>query len=76
MGAAKELLYHLEFEQDGKPYFLAGRKYVRPGGEVWKDTTTLYVTLHEGRNASAPIAGAGILSLDASDLVGTPARCA
>ncbi len=71
MGAAKELLYQLEFEHHRKPYFLDGRKYVRRGGEGWKDTTTLCVSLHEGRDASGPIAGAGILSLDASDFIRT-----
>jgi hypothetical protein len=66
----QELLYQLEFEHDGKSYFLDGPKYARRDGEVWKDMTTLHVTLHEGRDASGPIAGAGILSLDASDSSG------
>jgi hypothetical protein len=57
--------YRLAFEHDGKPYFLDGAKHVHddPGFDVWKDTTTLHTVLHEGSDASGPVAGAGILSL-------------
>ena len=57
--------YRLAFEHDGKPYFLDGAKRVHddPGFDVWKDTTTLQTVLHEGSDASGPVAGAGILSL-------------
>ena len=57
--------YRLAFEHDGKPYFLDGAKHVHddPGFDVWKDTTTLQTVLHEGSDASGPVAGAGILSL-------------
>ena len=67
----KEFIYQLEFQHDGKAYYLDGRKYVRQQGELWKDTTTLYVTLHEGRDATGPVAGSGILTLGVSDFVGT-----
>jgi hypothetical protein len=57
--------YRLAFEHDGKPYFLDGAKHVHddPGFDLWKDTTTLHTVLHEGSDASGPVAGAGILSL-------------
>jgi hypothetical protein len=57
--------YRLSFDYDGRPYFLDGAKHVHddPGFDVWKDTTTLHTVLHEGSDASGPVAGAGILSL-------------
>jgi hypothetical protein len=66
-GGANERLmqYRLAFERDGQRYFLDGAKHVHddPGLDVWKDTTTLLTVLHEGSDASGPVAGAGILSL-------------
>jgi cholesterol oxidase len=64
----KHFIYELAFEHGGKRYYLAGHKDVRDGGDLWKDTTTLYTTLHEGDDAKAPIIGAGILSLGMDDL--------
>jgi hypothetical protein len=57
--------YRFAFEHHGTAYFLAGRKHVHddPGFVVLKDTTTLYTVLHEGADETAPIAGAGVLSL-------------
>ena len=62
--------YRLAFEHERKPYFLDGAKHVHddPGFDVWKDTTTLHTVLHEGSDASGPVAGAGILSLGAGAL--------
>jgi len=65
----KLFVYELGFEHDGKSYYLAGRKYVRQGGNALQETTTLYTTLHEGRDASGPVVGAGVLSLNVSDLI-------
>jgi predicted acylesterase/phospholipase RssA len=67
----KEFIYQLEFQSGGKAYYLDGRKYVRKDGELWKDTTTLHVTLHEGRDAGGPVVGAGTLTLGLSDFVRT-----
>ena len=64
----KHFIYELAFEHDGKPYYLAGRKDVREGGELWGDTTTLYTRLHEGSDATGKVIGAGVLSLGVSDL--------
>ncbi len=62
------MIYELAFEAAGQSYYLAGRKEVRddPGFDLWKDTSTLFVRLHRGENASAPVAGAGILGLSLS----------
>lgn len=65
-GPSERLMqYRLAFEHEGRPYFLDGAKHVHddPGFDVWKDTTTLHTVLHEGSDATGPVAGAGILSL-------------
>ncbi len=67
----KWMIYEMEFEHDGKPYYLAGKKEVRddPGFDLWEDTTTLKVQLHEGSDSSGPIAGAGVLKLSKKELI-------
>jgi predicted acylesterase/phospholipase RssA len=65
----KYFIYELAFEHQGKPYYLAGRKDVREGGELWGDTTTLYTRLHEGSDSGGRVIGAGVLSLGIDDLV-------
>jgi predicted acylesterase/phospholipase RssA len=65
----KLFVYELQFEHGGKSYYLAGRKNVHEGGNPLKETTTLYTYLHDGRDASGPIIGAGILTLHLQNLV-------
>ena len=65
----KLFIYELGFEHEGKPYYLAGRKYVHDGGNALKETTTLYTVLHEGRDARGPVVGAGVLTLNVADLI-------
>lgn len=72
----KLMVYELAFEHDGQPYYLAGHKDVKddPGLDLWKDTTTLFTTLHRGDNKDGPVIGAGILSLgpiELAKMVGT-----
>ncbi|HVB39802.1 MAG TPA: patatin-like phospholipase family protein [Terriglobales bacterium] len=65
------MVYELGFEHDGKDYYMAGKKLVRDGPvlDAWKETTTLYTTLHQGRDGSGPIVGAGILTLAIPELI-------
>src|SRR3546814_8966019 len=65
------MVYELAFKHDGKDHYLAGRKQVHdgPGVDIWTDTTTLFTTLHQGRDAKAPVIGAGILRLDMGDFL-------
>ena len=65
----KHMVYELPFEHDGQSYYLAGRKEVRddPGFDLWKDTTTLFTRLHQGRDTSGPVVGAGVLTLGVAD---------
>jgi hypothetical protein len=65
----KHFIYEGAFEHNGKPYYLAGHKDVREGGDLWKDTTTLYTRLHEGSDARGKVVGAGVLTLGADDLM-------
>jgi predicted patatin/cPLA2 family phospholipase len=63
------MVYELGYRRDGKPYYFQGRKHVRVGWpwRAWRETTTLYVTLHEG-DAAGPTIAAGILRLNVFDL--------
>jgi len=65
------MVYELAFQHDGKAYYLAGRKEVRddPGLDLWADTTTLFTTLHEGSDRTAPVVGAGVLRLGIGELL-------
>jgi predicted patatin/cPLA2 family phospholipase len=63
------MVYEMGYRRDGKSYYFAGRKRVRVGWpwRAWRETTTLYVSVHEG-DASGPIVAAGILRLGLFDL--------
>ena len=63
------MVYEIGYRHDGKSYYLAGAKHVRVGWpwRAWRETTTLYVTLHEG-DYSGPTVAAGILRLNLFDL--------
>lgn len=67
----KLMVYELAFTHDGRPHYLAGRKEVRDerGLDLWRDTTTLFTRLHGGMDKTAPVIGAGVLSLGIADLV-------
>jgi predicted acylesterase/phospholipase RssA len=67
----KLMVYELAFRHEGKDYYLAGHKKVKddPGFDLWKDTTTLYTTLHQGADKSGPVVGAGILTLGMADFI-------
>ncbi|MFY9269450.1 MAG: patatin-like phospholipase family protein [Candidatus Manganitrophaceae bacterium] len=64
------MIYELGFEHAGKDYYLAGKKEVRDdfGFDLWKDTTTLLTRLHEGKDQSGPVIGAGVLTLSLTEL--------
>ena len=62
----KLMVYELGFAYSGQDYYLAGQKEVRhdPVFDLWRDTTTLYTTLHQGTGKTGPVVGAGILTID------------
>jgi cholesterol oxidase len=53
----------------GAAYYFHGRKLIHddPGFDVWSDTTTLFVTIHEGADEQAPLAYEGTLRIDPLD---------
>ncbi|SDK98720.1 cholesterol oxidase [Catalinimonas alkaloidigena] len=55
--------------EEGHTYFFEGHKVIRDdrGFDLWKDTTTLFVTLYEGADERAPVLGKGILHIDPDD---------
>lgn len=67
----KLMVYEVQFDHGGQTYYLAGKKEVRDDSplDVWSDTTTLLTQLHRGSDASAPVIGAGVLSLGVGDLL-------
>jgi hypothetical protein len=76
------MTYELGVLLDGKPYWFSGRKHVRRSApwNMWRETTTLYVTLHEGIDRSGNIVAAGVLRLGIIDFLGlmttlTPRDC-
>jgi cholesterol oxidase len=62
----KNMLYNMVVSTiDGHDYFWSGHKVIRddPGIDVWSDTTTLYVDIHEGRDVKGPIVVRGVTQI-------------
>jgi cholesterol oxidase len=57
--------------EEGKVYYFDGFKAVRddPGLDTWSDTTTLYITVHEGDSEIRPVMGKGILKIRPTDFM-------
>lgn len=55
--------------EEGEEYFFSGYKYLHdePGFDVWQDTTTLFITVHDGGSEQAPVLGKGILTIKPDD---------
>jgi predicted patatin/cPLA2 family phospholipase len=70
-GQTSEMVYELGYRRDGRPYWFRGRKHVAIAApwKLWRATTTLYVTLHDGPDETAPVIAAGILRLGVFDLL-------
>lgn len=56
---------------DGRSWFFFGEKIIRddPLFDMWADTTTLYVRVHEGTDAQAQLLGVGILHIQPLDFL-------
>jgi cholesterol oxidase len=59
----------LLLSKEGKKYYFMGFKDVfnNKGFDVWKDTTTLFITLQEGDSASGKVIGKGKLIIQPAD---------
>ena len=70
----RELRYRMKLRSpSGKGYYFEGFKTIRDDRilvpEIWPDTTTLYVTIHDGDDAAAPVLGKGILKIKPRDFL-------
>lgn len=55
--------------EECKNYYFYGYKVVRDdkGFDMWKDTCTLFITVHEGEDETSPVLGKGILVIETAD---------
>jgi len=55
--------------EEGKDYYFYGYKLINDdkGFQLWKDTSTLYITINEGPDETSPVLGKGILIIEAAD---------
>ncbi len=68
--AARRMRYQMRMRAtDDRTYFLEGFKRIRNdfGPDIWDDTTTLYITVHDGHDSETPVLGRGILKIRPAD---------
>lgn len=55
--------------EEGPVYYFHGYKVVRPNSplDIWHDTSTLYITVYQGADETAPVLGTGILHIQPAD---------
>jgi cholesterol oxidase len=66
----RNLIYRMKLtSEEGKTYYFHGIKFVHddPGEDVWKDTTTLFITVYDGDSEAAAVLGKGILEIKPQD---------
>lgn len=66
----QHMVYRLPVSaDDGREWFLAGHKIIHQGRlrDLWQDTTTLFVDVHEGIDDSGPIVYRGTLRISIGD---------
>ena len=62
----RNMIYRMKMRsEEGKVYFFHGYKIVRPNSvlDIWHDTSTLYITVRDGADDTAPVLGTGILHI-------------
>lgn len=73
--ATRRMVYHLPLrplngsDNGGRSLFATGFKRIHDdaGLDLWRDTTTLFVTIHAGQDERAPITARGRLHIEPSD---------
>jgi cholesterol oxidase len=66
----RNMVYRMTMRnQEGAVFYFHGYKIVRPNSplDIWHDTSTLYITVYQGADDTAPIFGAGILHILPAD---------
>lgn len=67
---ARQMRYRMKLTSvDGKEFYFVGFKDIHddPGFDTWTDTTTLFITVHEGDNDQGAVQGRGILKIATDD---------
>jgi len=66
----KKMEYSMQINSiEGKSYFFKGFKEIHDdqGVDMWKDTTTLFITLYDGNSDKDAVLGRGILKIEIGD---------
>lgn len=66
----RKMIYDMPMTaEDGRTFFLHGFKTIHDaqGPTMWSDTTTLFVTIHEGGDAGGAVVGKGIVKIHLND---------
>ena len=68
----RQMRYKMKLtSEEGKTFFFEGFKTIKnnPGPDTWDDTTTLFITVHDGDSANSPVLGKGILKIRPDDFM-------
>jgi cholesterol oxidase len=68
----RKMIYRMRVtSEEGHTYWFEGFKVIHHdrGFDIWDDTTTLYATVHDGADATAPVLGKGILRITPGDFL-------
>ena len=66
----RNMVYRMTMRtEEGPVYYFHGYKVVRPNSplDIWRDTSTLYITVYQGGDENAPVFGTGILRILPAD---------
>ncbi len=66
----KNMIYRLVLDSaEGKTYFFNGLKFIHDDrkGDLWYDTTTLFITLYQGSDDKGAVIGKGVLVIQPQD---------
>lgn len=69
---ARRMWYRMNLHTpEGRTLYFEGYKMVRDrkGTNLWVDTTTLFITVHDGEDPATPILGKGILKIRPEDFI-------
>jgi cholesterol oxidase len=69
---ARKMIYQLPLcSQDGDQYFLSGEKHIsnETGPDVWRDCTTLFIDLYQGKDQQGVLLGRGVLRINLQDFL-------
>lgn len=70
--STREMRYRMKLtSQEGEVWYFDGFKVIHndPGFDMWSDTTTLYITIHNGGDTDSPVLGKGVLKIMPADFL-------